>query len=295
MRTTFCNFFLTFFLVLTSTLSAQKSYEYFGIVKLNGSDKTIITYRLNFIENKGIINGHSVTDLGGSHETKNTIVGSYNAKTNILDFKETDILYTKSEFSESSFCFVNFSDKVKLSKGETKIEGNFSGLYRNKKKCIDGTLALMGAEKINKLVNRVNNKIQGSKKYDAKVKEKFNPLKMMDSLKMNNLTANQNLNVFWDSEEFEMEVWDNGKLDDDKINVYANGKLLLNNYVVTAGKKTIKVKAANKVVIKIEALNEGTIAPNTARLMLVDNKRTFELMSNLKKGESSSITIIRKD
>ena len=294
MKSLFTYIFLIFFLTFSITVSAQNSYEYFGVVKLNGNDKTVITYRLNFIENDGVVKGYSVTDLGGNHETKNTIVGEYNKKTNIFNFKETDILYTKSTFSESSFCFVNFSDKVKLSKGETKIEGKFAGLYRNNKKCIDGTLALIGAEKINKMVSRVNNKIQGSKKFDDKVKTKYNPIKMLDSLKMNNLTANQNLNVFWDSDEFSMEVWDNGKLDDDRINIFANDKIMLSNYAVTTTKKSFKVNAKNNTVIKIEAINEGTIAPNTARIMLIDKNRTFELMSNLKKGESSSITIIRK-
>lgn len=291
----FNNIFLTFFLIFNLAVSSQNSYEYFGVIKLNGNDKTAITYRINFEENKGVLNGYSVTDLGGNHETKNSLVGKYDKKSNILTFKETDILYTKSTFEEKSFCFVNFSTRVKLSNENSKIEGKFDGLFRNNKKCINGTLTLIGSQKINKLVSTVNKKIQKSKKIDIKTKEKYNPIKLMDSLKMNNLVSNQNLNVFWESDDFVMEIWDNGKIDDDKINLYANDKLILNNYSVTMDKKIIKLKSISKNVIKIEALNEGTISPNTARILLIDKARSFELTSNLKKGETSSITIIKKE
>ncbi|WP_395073715.1 hypothetical protein [Flavobacterium sp.] len=290
----FRKIFLTFFLVFNLTLLSQNSYEYFGILKLNGDDKTVITYRLIFKEFNGQINGYSITDLGGNHETKNIIFGNYDKKSKILNFKETDILYTKSTFDENAFCFVNFSNKIKFSTLQNKLEGNFEGLYKNKKKCINGTISLVGSEKINKLVNRVNNKIQKSKKLDVKSKDKFNTVKMMDSLKMNNLTSNQNLNIFWESDEVNLEVWDNGKIDDDKINIYVNDKLLLSNYSVVSSKKLINIKITEKSIIKIEAVNEGSISPNTARILLSDNKRTFELTSNLKKLETSSITILKK-
>ena len=286
--------FLTFFLFFNLTILAQNSYEYFGILKLNGNDKTVITYRLIFKEFNGQINGYSITDLGGNHETKNIISGNYDKKSWILNFKETDILYTKSTFDENAFCFVNFSNKIKFSSLQNKLEGNFEGLYKNKKKCINGTLALVGSQKIDKLVKRVNNKIQNSKKLDVRSKDKFNTQKMMDSLRINNLTSNQNLNIFWESDEVNLEVWDNGKVDDDKINIYVNDKLLLSNYSVVSIKKIINIKITEKSIIKIEAVNEGSISPNTARILLSDNKRIFELTSNLKKLETSSITVLKK-
>ena len=287
-------FFLSFFLFFNLTVLSQNSYEYFGVLKLNGNSKTVITYRLIFKEFNNQISGYSITDLGGNHETKNIISGNYDKKSRILNFKETDILYTKSTFDENAFCFVNFSNKIELSSLQNKLEGNFEGLYKNKKKCINGTLSLVGSEKINKLINKLNNKIQKSKKLDVKSKDKFNTVKMLDSLKMNNLTANQNLNIFWESNDINLEVWDNGKIDDDKINIYVNNKLLLSNYSVVSNKKLITVKIIEKNVIKIEAINEGSISPNTARILLSDNNRTFELTSNLKKLETSSITFLKK-
>ena len=59
---------LTLFMLNLSAVS-QNNYEFFGAIKLNGNDKTLITYRLVFEENNGKIKGYSVTDLDGSHET----------------------------------------------------------------------------------------------------------------------------------------------------------------------------------------------------------------------------------
>jgi hypothetical protein len=142
------------------SLYSQEKFEYFGAVKLNGSDKTIISYRLVFTENNGILKGYSVTDLGGDNETKNIVSGSYNRKTKEISFKEETILYTKSKYSQDMFCFVNFAGKVKLVETNTKLEGNFKGLYRNKKKCIDGTITLIGSNKLYKTLTKLNNKIQ---------------------------------------------------------------------------------------------------------------------------------------
>lgn len=286
---------LTFFLY-NLTVVSQNNYEFFGAIKLNGNDKTLITYRLVFEENNGKIKGYSVTDLDGNHETKNLIEGTYDKKEKLFSFKEKDILYTKSEFDESSFCFVNFSGKVKLVENTSKVEGNFKGLYRNNTKCIDGTVTLVGSNKIYNLANKVNKKIQKSKKVDAKTKEQVNPIAILDSLKINKLNVNQNLNVFWNSKKFKMEIFDAGKEDGDIVNVYQNNKLILSKYKVSNSKKTISlVLEGDKNEFKIEAINEGTITPNTAKIILFDDTRTFELMSNLKKDEKATITILKKE
>ena len=52
---------------------SQKRFEFFGGLKLNGNDKTLITYRLVFELSNNKINGYSITDLGGDNETKNSI------------------------------------------------------------------------------------------------------------------------------------------------------------------------------------------------------------------------------
>lgn len=284
--------FLLILFFITVNNYSQDKYEYFGAVKLNGSDKTIISYRLVFSENSGAIKGYSVTDLGGDNETKNIITGTYNRKTKEIKFREETILYTKSKYSQDMFCFVNFSGKVKLVESNTKLEGDFKGLYKNNKKCIDGTLALIGSNKLYKLLNKINNKIQKSTKVDEAVKQKVNPITILDSLKVNNLIKGQNLNVFTKYESMVLEIWDSKDEDGDVINLYNNDKLILENYTIRNKKKKITINVEKgQNIFTIEATDEGSLKPNTAMIQLVDQDRTFELMSNLKKGEKASITI----
>ena len=285
------------FLFFFQLVNSQSNYEFLGAIKLNGSDKTIITYRIVFEETNGLINGYSVTDLDGIHETKNVITGTYDKKNKILSFKEESILYTKSKFSQSSFCFVNFSGKVKLVENTTKIEGDFKGLYKNKTKCINGTITLVGSNKIYKLAEKVNKKIQKSNKIDKQVKEKNNPIALLDSLKINKLSKDQNLNVFWRSKSVKIEIFDSGKEDGDIINLYHNGKVILENYKVKHEKKIIQISLNLEInnEFKITAINEGNLAPNTAKVVLFDEKRNFEMLTYLKKNESTFITILKNE
>jgi hypothetical protein len=287
--------FFKIFILISIYSYSQDRYEYFGALKLNGNDKTIITYRLVFTEADGKINGYSITDLNGTNETKNSIIGTYNNKTKELVFKEDDILYTKSKFTEESFCFVNFSGKVKLSGENTKIEGNFKGLFNNKTKCIDGILQLVGSAKIYKTLNKLNNKIQKSKQVDEVTKQKVNPLKILDSMKVNNMIKDQNLNVFFKSTQAQIEIWDDKTEDGDIVNLYQNDKLILEHYMIISQKKRIKINLdSEKTIFRIEAISEGDIKFNTAMIQLIDQDRIFELSTYLKKGEKTEITIIKK-
>lgn len=285
---------LIFLIILINNLSnAQNNHEYLGTLKLNAKD--IITYRIVFTVVKGKIDGFSITDLGGNHETKNKITGSYNEKTKEIIFKEEDILYTKSNLSDNIFCFVNFSGKVKVIDSNNKIEGDFKGYFKNKISCIDGKLFLVGIKKIEKKLKGLNKKVQKNKSIDKVTKEKVNPIALLDSLKINSLTKNQNLNVFVYSDEIEIQIWDAKIEDGDKVDLFHNGRRILYNYKILNNKKSITVKLfEDKNQFRIEAVSEGEIVLNTAMIRLIDGERNFELTTNLKKGEKASINIIKK-
>ncbi|NJM80859.1 MAG: hypothetical protein HC854_16855, partial [Flavobacterium sp.] len=70
------------------------------------------------------------------------------------------------------------------------------------------------------------------------------------------------------------------------INLYHNDKLILKNYRVENKKKTISIELlADKNVFTIESVNEGSIAPSTPKIELIDRKRSFSLLANLKEKE----------
>ncbi len=281
-----------FFLFVNSYTFAQSELEYLGIIKLN--DSSFISYRLNLFEKEGTISGFSITDLAGDHETKSNITGTYNKKTNILSFREVGIIYTKSEVSDYDFCYIHFNGSIRNLESGKNIKGKFNGFYNDGSTCINGEIALRSIEKIEKKANKVDKIIQNSKKIAPEIKANISISQTLDSLKMNVLKSNQNLSMFSSSSKLKLRINDAGKVDGDKINVFVNDTILLKDFIVSKKIKEIIIPLSSKLTtVTIRALNVGSISPNTAKVEIIDQKNNINTITSLKKGEKTSITIIK--
>ncbi len=286
--------FILTLLLFSEVIYAQNEQEYLGIIKLN--DSSFISYRLNLLENNNLISGYSITDIGGDHETKSNITGEFNDETNILSFKEVGIIYTKSEVSDYDFCYINFEGKFKNIDSKKNIEGKFIGLYNDGSNCINGEIKLRNIEKIEKKAEKIDKLIQKSKRVDKTIKSSVSVTQTLDSLKMNILKPNQNLTMFSASSELKLNIYDAGKVDGDKINIYVNGSIFLRNYIVDKNIKQLTISLNSKsTLIEVVALNTGTISPNTAKIEIVDQKNNINTLTRLKKGEKTSITIVKNN
>mgnify|MGYP006091855007 CR=1 FL=1 len=90
---------------------------------------------------------------------------------------------------------------------------------------------------------------------------------------------------------------DFGVIDGDAVSIYKNGKIIIDNFVLTAAVKTFKIpltKGFNK--IEIIAVDEGRFRPNTANFILYDDlKQTFiSDLWHLAKGAKVYAMIIRE-
>ncbi len=273
---------------------AAQQYSFYGVLMLNGKKETAISYRLDFTETDGIITGTSTTDLTGKHETKNVISGTYNPETRMFSFVEKDIIYTKSPLEKEVFCFVRHNSKIRLAAKNAKLEGKFQGYYRNKQPCINGTLTLIGTPTVQKLLQLAEKKIEKSKELDAATKAQFKPQILFDSLQTQQLTTGENLNIFLESESVTFTIWDKNKEDGDVVTLKHNEKIILADFMVKNKPHQIKVDlSAGENVFTIEALNEGSLSPNTAMIIL-EGGRKIEFQSNLKKGEKATVRILQK-
>jgi hypothetical protein len=278
-----------FLLLISSSAFSQEVMEYVGILKLN--DTATISYKINakFLSG-GIVKGYSITDLGGKYETKSTIVGKINKSKKEISFKETDIIYTKSEVKKYDFCFVNFNGNIK---GTDKIKGKFKGLYKDGTSCLDGEILLVNAKKIAKMAAKYDIKIQKSKKFDAVTKSKVYVEKAMDSLNVNILKENENVSFFAKSNTIKIKVYDPIKEDGDRIAIHLNKVKLFDNIEVLNKEKVFTVELKNKEsILEIEALNEGEYPPNTANFELIDEENSIKATTTLKKGKRTKITLI---
>jgi len=97
-----------------------------------------------------------------------------------------------------------------------------------------------------------------------------------------------------DNDLVTVRVWDRGQVDGDKISLYLNGELVLDDFTLSKDKKEVTlhlVAGANYLVM--HAINLGTIPPNTAAIEIDDGskkKRNFTIVSDT--GKSGAIEII---
>ncbi|WP_452224713.1 hypothetical protein [Lacinutrix chionoecetis] len=288
-------YFISLIIVLFSFTEsiAQQTFDYVGFIKLN--DSSLISLTLKLIEDNGKITGYTLTDIGGDHETKSSIIGEYNEKYKTLNFREVATIYTKSYITEDDFCYVNFiSDSYKLGKS-SKLKGKFKGLFPDNTECINGEIMLTPKEKYIKRIEKADKFIEKTKRVPDSIKKDIYITKIMDSIQMNVLKNKQTMSVFSNSKNISLEIFDGGQLDGDKITLAYNGNTLLSNFETGKERKRIPLKLTNKKnTFTLTANNVGSISTNTAIIeIFVDNSK-IRALTNLKAGEKTTINFYLK-
>ncbi|OYU81988.1 MAG: hypothetical protein CFE23_01410 [Flavobacterium sp. BFFFF1] len=286
--------FFTFLLAISFSVYSQTGGNYMGALKLN--DSSFISYRVHLDESKGIISGYSITDIGGKYETKSKITGTFNKEKGEISFKEKGIIYTKSKVTQYDFCFVNFKGKLSNIQTGKAVKGKFKGLYTDGKECISGELNLVNVAKIERQAVKLEKKVKKTKLVSQAKKDKVNLVKSLDTLALNVLREDQNMSMFTKSRTVNLNIYDSGKEDGDKITITVNKKVLLSDYTVT---KKVKILSLNidsdETDIEIKAISEGTVVPNTAYIEIKDEENDLKVLSTLTKGKSTKITILRAE
>ncbi len=286
---------LTILSFIVGYFSNAQQIEYIGLLSL--PDSTFISYKIELTEKNGILNGFSYTDLNGPHESKNTLVGRYDSNQDKMEFREVDIVYTKSPIKELDFCYVYFSGKLRNLNGRAKIEGNFKSYYDDLQPCINGKIMMQGEEKFDKKMEKVAKRVNKMDKVPDSIKQRFANNKFLTSSKRQGLIGGETLNVFWESKIAYLEIWDPGTVDGDAMNIKLNGKVIKESYSPTKAKVKIPLifdKEINKLSLK--ALTEGTEPPNTAQIRITDgNGKEISMLSSFKVGEQVDVVFYKKD
>ena len=276
---------LTIGLMCCFTNLYGQTYEYLGLLKL--ADSSLIPLRLDFKETNGMIKGYSYTDLNGQHETKASIIGRYDDKEDLLEFREVDIIYTKSDIQQLDFCNVYFTGKMRRLNGRSKIDGTFKGYYDDLTSCIDGELVMTAAEKIQKRTEKFQKRVNRMNRIPDSVKQKVQMDKMFNRYAKNDLKGGERLNIFWKEAYLKLIIWDDGEVDGDQIDLTINGNKILSAYSPVAQKKELELTLKDPVnTISLKAVSLGRKPPNTAKIQLMKkNGEIIDLASNLQVGE----------
>ena len=278
------NYLLIISILYTSCLFSQKTEKYSGIITLENG--TPLMFEMEFIEDKGMVNGFSITGKGTPDETKSDVSGIFNKNTKTYKLKETQVLSTNSEADLNTFCYINMeiTEKGKLSL--KRYEGKFTGYFTNGDTCASGNIILMEKEKLEKKVEKIKKKVE--KKIEKQKKEEINVL----STKV--LKDGDDMLIKCYSDKITIYIWDANQEDGDKISLIVNGKYLLENYTTKRKRKKIKYKLnEGENIIEITATNLGSTPPNTSRIEIVDSKAKYPIITQLELNKTAIIKIVK--
>ena len=259
--------------------------------------KQLISYKIVFnSKENGFIKGYSYTDLSGENETKSYIRGFYNPKSKNIQFKESDILYTKSKFLPNEFCFVSFKGRFKEQSKKKLLEGDFIGIYDDRDTCATGKIKLVSTKFVEKKIKKLYKKvlqIDKIKKVDSTIKAEINPENYLKKFSETKIKSGEKVSVFGNTSMMKMEIWDFGKEDGSIITIFNNDIPILENYSVKNNKKTIIVDLNDKKnFIKIRTIDSGTLKTNTTKIKLYDFRRQYEVIADLDEGKEAIINVV---
>ena len=278
------NYLLIISILYASSVVSQKTEHYSGIITLENG--TPLMFEMEFIQDKGMVNGFSITGKGTPDETKSDVSGIFNKNTKTYKLKETQVLSTNSEADLNTFCYINMeiTEKGKLSL--KRYEGKFTGYFTNGDTCASGKIILMEKEKLEIKVEKIKKKAE--KKIEKQKKEEINVL----STKILKDGDDMLINCY--SDKITIYIWDANQEDGDKISLIANGKYLLENYTTKRKRKKIKYKLnEGENIIEITATNLGSTPPNTSRIEIVDSKTKYPIITQLELNKTAVIKIMK--
>ena len=269
---------------LTMGHGQTNHYNYLGHLVL--SNNTAISFSLELQEDKGIVNGYSITNIDTPDETKSEISGLYFKKDKSFQLQETQILQTKSEAALNTFCHISMNLNFKGKFGTKRLEGTFTGNFLDSTDCASGKIVLMERTKLKKKIEKIKKIVEknyNEKHQDTSLVKRTHILKDGDDFTIN-----------WEGNKLRLFIWDANMEDGDKIQLTINGNIILDNFETTNKRKKIKYKLVEgENTIEIKATNLGTSPPNTSRIELIDSKTKYPIITQLELGKAAIIKIIK--
>lgn len=291
----FSTIMVYFLLQSYQTVAQQEMHEFIGTIQLQ--DKSIISYKVKFEENAdGTLQGKSITDFSGEHRTESSIRGRVDRDQNTISFSEEENLTTKSTAKTQDFCYVHlYNAKVKFRKNKSIIQGHFFSRYPDGELCIEGDIYLIGQEQFFRKFDRLTSKTKpfiSEEKYQSSV-DRFETTKVAVANTV--LEKNERLVLFVDKESIKLKIVDDEVLDGDRVQVLVNGKVIEEDVQINGSGLERQIElSSDSTYVRIVALNEGKLPPNTARVSLDELDLMDRIQYKLLEGEHVELVIVRR-
>jgi len=282
------------------SLCAQPlEYELTGTLKTQGNELVPLKLQLQ-VQEDGVVSGTSVTHFLSADRTESLISGFSDFEMQVLSFTEIQNISTNSSAAPDEFCYIRVRDLPwKKSVTKTIFNGSFTGYYPDSSQCAEGEIYLVSMELLKGFVNDsdmlsgLKDSLQhGLGDTVVTVEPETSSAETYSEASL----VNESERTFnWQSDEIQIQIWDQYEEDNDRFSIYVNGTLRHRFEVATAYKRLYRFNFTDRdtCTIKIVAENEGRRPPNTFQAQLVDGDESSSVETKLKKGEFVTFTFIK--
>jgi hypothetical protein len=177
--------------------------------------------------------------------------------------------------------------KIKSSKENSIISGDFTSNFEDGQKCISGKLYLVSDHFLEHIEERLSQEDTTS---TIDPKSAHEALRQIRSDKVI-LEKDQEMEILSDG-MIEITVWDKHDADGDRISILLDGRVIERDLLLSNEKKSYTINChSKKCTLKVLALNEGKSPPNTVELELKNQQHITPIIGKLNKGEAIFLQI----
>ena len=234
--------------------------------------------------------------------------GTYNSNTRLVYISNIPVSYYGSYYNRDVDCAMNFAATLRVSQLTSVLKGSFMSKPEYKYTCpeILFTLKLntdslrqdsvMNAIKIFKETFQVWRPSES----DTVAAVKIQPRNVVNYVVAGQYKEREKIvadELSVDSDTLKVDFYDNGEIDGDSISVFYNDKLIAFNRILSTRSVHFDIvldstKEINELTMFAD--NLGSIAPNTALMVVNDSKKRYEVRLSSSLEKNATVRIKRK-
>lgn len=284
-------YFVIFLLFLYSWQIKAQEVLLTGAIVIQNEE--VQSYRIVYTLAKDkSLTGYSISDYQGSTETRASIRGSYNQKTKLLAFEETNILSTKMEVALGEFCLMKVSGTLERKGKNAVYTGKFTSSAKSDEViCEPGTIMLLSEKTLEQLETRA------AKLAEKQVTPTPTPIAEDEKweLKTHELTSGKTTDIVLKTGEITLDIVDDRFQDGDKISLYQNDAKIVGDFEITNKVKTFRFDLTNAglTTLTIKADDEGSVALTTVKASLRNGNEVNQFSISLEEGQTAKIRLLQ--
>lgn len=299
--------FTLLLLLQFSYVNAQ--YIFKGYLGIEGGES--FYYELHFKDSVGYLSGYSYTYSEKQKEVKAAIVGKVNISQKVLEFQETALIHNNGFRSKATICLLKAVLIWKEENNQPSFGGKITSSDISQTVCSSGSISIQNLNDVTAYFQQIatssNKPLDSAPKILNEISEKKHLRVVYDTIVTNTPvtttpskipeTISQRISkvIEWESDTIQIQLWDGGKLDNDKISIKINGQSVLEQYTLTQQKKQLFFPiSSSKTTLTILAENVGNEPPNTADILLQDRQNQYHIVAHNDVGKAATIIINKK-